>query len=149
MKIAIACDHVGYAMKLHMIDYLNRKGHTITDVGTNSEERCDYPVYGKKAADLVAEKACDLGILICGTGVGISLAANKVHGIRAVVCSEPYSAMMARMHNNANMVSFGARVIGNATAEMIVDAFLTAEYEGGRHQRRVEQLTHIENGEEL
>ena len=149
MKIAIGCDHVGYTMKCHIIEYLERKGHVFTDVGTNSEERCDYPIYGKKVADLVASQACDCGILICGTGVGISLAANKVHGIRAVVCSEPYSAKLSRMHNNANIVAFGARVVGMAMAEMIVDAFLEAEFEGGRHLRRVEQLTCIENGGDL
>lgn len=147
MKIAIGNDHVAVEMKQHIQKYLEGKGHEIVNCGTDSSERTDYPVYGKKVADLVASGECERGILICGTGVGISLAANKVDGIRAVVCSEPYSAKLARQHNNANIVAFGARVIGTATAEMIVDEFLAAEYEGGRHQKRIDMITAIEKGE--
>lgn len=147
MKIAIGNDHVAVEMKQHIQKYLEDKGHKIINCGTDSSERTDYPVYGKKVADLVASGECERGILICGTGVGISLAANKVDGIRAVVCSEPYSAKLSRQHNNANIVAFGARVIGTATAEMIVDEFLAAEYEGGRHQKRIDMITAIEKGE--
>ena len=103
-------------------------------------------MYGKRVADAVASGECTYGILICGTGVGISLAANKVKGIRAVVCSEPYSARLARQHNDANILAFGVRVIGEALSEMIVDEFLAAEYEGGRHQKRVDMLRAIEEG---
>lgn len=147
MKIAIGNDHVAVDMKNHIKNYLEQKGHTIINFGTDSEERTDYPIYGKRVADAVVSGECDLGILICGTGIGISLAANKVKGIRAAVCSEPYSAALTRRHNNANIIAFGARVIGIATAEMIVDAFIEAEYEGGRHQRRLDMLTAIEKGE--
>lgn len=145
MKIAIGNDHVGYNLKLHLIDYLKEKGYEMIDCGSHSEESCDYPIFGKKVAEAVVKGECDLGILICGTGVGISISANKVRGIRAVVCSEPYSARLARQHNDANILSFGARVIGPAIAEMIVDEFLNAQYEGGRHQKRVELIGEIEN----
>lgn len=147
MKIAIGNDHVAVSMKEEVIVHLCEKGYEVVNFGTDSTERTDYPIYGKRVAEAVASGECDFGILICGTGVGISLAANKVHGIRAVVCSEPYSAMLSRQHNNTNILAFGARVIGTATALMIVDAFLGAEFEGGRHERRVEMLTAIENGE--
>lgn len=147
MKIAIGCDHIGYPLKLKVIEHLKELGHEVEDVGTNSEERCNYPVYGQQVALRVADGRAEKGILICGTGVGISLAANKVKGIRAVVCSESYSAALSRAHNNTNIVAFGARVIGEAVAMQIVDAFLTTEYEGGRHQTRVEMLEAIENGE--
>ncbi|MDY3928008.1 MAG: ribose 5-phosphate isomerase B [Clostridia bacterium] len=147
MKIAIANDHVAVDLKKHIKEYIEKKGYETVDFGTNSTERTDYPIYGKKAADAVANGECDLGIIICGTGIGISIAANKVKGIRAVVCSEPYSARLARQHNNANMLAFGARVIGSATAEMIVDEFLNSKYEGGRHQKRIDMIADIENGE--
>lgn len=145
MKIAIGNDHIGYQLKLHIIEYLAQKGYQLVDFGTDSEERTDYPIYGKKVADAVVSGKCEKGILICGTGVGISIAANKVNGIRAVVCSEPYSVRLARMHNNANIVAFGARVIGYAMAEMIVDEFLSVSYEGGRHQKRIDMIKEIEN----
>lgn len=145
MKIAIGNDHVAVELKNHITKYLEAKGHEIVNFGTDSEERTDYPIYGKKVADAVASGECERGILICGTGVGISISANKVKGIRAVVCSEPYSAKLSRQHNNANIVAFGARVIGSATAEMIVDEFLAAEYEGGRHQKRIDMIAEIEN----
>ena len=147
MKIAIGNDHVALEMKNHIKEYLEAKGYEVIDFGTYTSERCDYPVYGKKVADAVVSKECDLGILICGTGIGISLAANKVKGIRAAVCSEPYSAKLTRQHNNANIIAFGARVVGEATAEMIVDEFLNAEYEGGRHQKRIDMISAIETGE--
>ena len=149
MKIAIGNDHVALAMKHHIVKYLKEKGHELVDMGTDSTERCDYPLYGKKVADAVACGECDRGILICGTGIGISLAANKVKGIRAAVCSEAYSARLTRQHNDANIIAFGARVVGEATAEMIVDEFINTEYEGGRHQRRIDMITAIEQGEVL
>ena len=147
MKIAIGNDHTAVEMKNHIVQYLSQKGYSLINYGTDTDERVDYPVFGKLVADAVASGTCDLGILICGTGIGISLAANKVKGIRAAVCSEPYSAMMTRRHNNSNIIAFGARVVGPATAEMIVDAFLEAEYEGGRHGARVDMISAIENGE--
>lgn len=147
MKIAIGNDHVAVDLKKHIQIYLEAKGYEVINFGTDSQERTDYPIYGKMVADAVVSGECDLGVLLCGTGVGISLAANKVPGIRAVVCSEPYSARLSRQHNNANIVAFGARVVGSATAEMIVDEFLAAKYEGGRHQKRVEMLSAIERGE--
>ena len=145
MKLVIGNDHVAVEMKQEIKAYLEEKGIEVIDVGTNSTSRFNYPVSGYKAAKLVAEGKADGGILICGTGVGISLAANKVKGIRACVCSEPCTARLSRMHNNSNVLAFGARIIGVEMAKMITDAWLDAEYEGGRHQRRVDQLTEIEN----
>lgn len=147
MKIAIGNDHVAVDMKNHIKEYLESRGHTVVDFGTHTADRCDYPIYGKKVADAVASGECERGILICGTGIGISLAANKVKGIRAAVCSESYSARLTRQHNDANIVAFGARVIGIATAEMIVDEFINTEYEGGRHQNRIDMISAIEQGE--
>ena len=146
MKIAIGNDHVAVELKNHITKYVEAKGYEVVNFGTDSSESCDYPVYGEKVARAVASGECDLGILICGTGIGISLAANKVKGIRAAVCSEPYSARLTRQHNNANIIAFGARVVGQAMAEMIVDEFLNAEYEGGRHQNRLNKIEKIENG---
>ena len=146
MKIAIGNDHMAVDMKNHIKKYLEDKGHTIVNFGTDTTDRTDYPIYAKKVADSVVSKECELGILICGTGIGISIAANKVKGIRAAVCSEPYSAARTRQHNNANIIAFGAKVIGTATAETIVDAFINAEYEGGRHARRVDMISDIEEG---
>ncbi len=149
MKIAIGNDHVAVELKNHIKAYLEAKGHTVTDFGAFTAERADYPIFAEKVARSVISGECELGVLICGTGIGISMAANKLDGIRAAVCSEPYSAAMSRSHNNANIVAFGARVIGPATAEAIVDAFLGAEYEGGRHQRRVDMIAALERGESL
>lgn len=145
MKLAIGNDHVGYELKLIIKKHLEDLGHQVIDFGSDSSQSCDYPVYGKKVAQAVASGECELGVLVCGTGIGISLAANKVRGIRAAVCSEPYSAQMARRHNNANIIAFGARVVGRDMAEMIVDSFLQAQFEGGRHARRVALLDEIEN----
>lgn len=149
MKIAIGNDHTAVELKNHIKEFLENKGYDITDFGTSSGERTDYPIYGYKVARSVANKEFDFGILICGTGIGISLAANKVKGIRAAVCSEPYSARLTRAHNNANIIAFGARVVGPSMAEMIVEEFLTTEYEGGRHQKRIDMISDIENGEEI
>lgn len=144
MKIAIGNDHIGYQLKLDMINYLTNKGHEKIDFGADNQPRTDYPVYGKRVAEEVLRGECERGILICGTGVGIFIAANKNRGIRAVVCSESYSAKLAREHNDANIVAFGARVIGTATAEMIADEFLSALYQGGRHQRWIDMIAEIE-----
>ena len=147
MKIAIGNDHAAVEMKNHIVKYLEAKGYEMVNFGTDTNESCDYPIYGKKVADAIKNGECELGILICGTGIGISLAANKGKGIRAAVCSESYSARLTRQHNNANIIAFGARVVDEKTAENIVDEFLNAEYEGGRHQKRVDMITAIENEE--
>ena len=144
MKIAIGSDHVGYELKGKVIAHLKEKGIEVKDFGTNSTERTDYPIYGEAVANAVASKEFDKGILICGTGVGISLAANKVNGIRAVVCSEPYSALLSRQHNDTKILAFGARVVGLDLALMIVDTWLSGVYEGGRHARRVQMISDIE-----
>ena len=142
--IAIASDHGGYALKEHLKAYLAAKGITCEDFGTNSTESCDYPVFGEAAARAVAEGKCERGIVICTTGIGISISANKVKGIRCALCSEPLSAEMTRRHNNANMLAMGAAMIGPMMAERIVDVFLATEFEGGRHQRRVDRISAIE-----
>lgn len=144
MKLVIGNDHVAVGMKEEIKAYLKEKGIEVEDVGTNSPERFHYPVSGYRAARMVADGEADGGILICGTGVGISLAANKVKGIRACVCSEPYSARLSKQHNNTNILAFGARVVGIETAKMIVDEWLAAEYEGGRHQTRLDMIREIE-----
>jgi ribose 5-phosphate isomerase B len=145
MKLAIGNDHVAVEMKNQIKAYLEEKGIEVIDVGTNSTERFNYPISGYKVAKLVASGKVDGGVLMCGTGVGISLAANKVKGIRACVCSEPYSAKLSKQHNNSNIIAFGARVIGIETAKMIVDEWLGAKYEGGRHQVRIDMISEIEN----
>ena len=142
--IALGSDQAGYELKQVVMRHLEERGLSYKDYGSYSPDPVDYPVYGKKVAHAIVDGECDKGILICGTGIGISLAANKVKGIRCAVCSEPYSASMARKHNNANMLAFGARVVGSELAKMIVDTFLEAEFEGGRHQRRVDMITAIE-----
>lgn len=147
--IAVACDHAALDMKRNLLQLLDDMGLKYHDYGTYTEQSCDYPVLAARAAKAVASGECDRGILICGTGVGVSLAANKVKGIRCVVCSEPYSAELSRRHNNTNMLAVGARVIGTELARMIVHTWLTTEFEGGRHQRRVDMIAALENGEDL
>ena len=144
MKIAIGNDHVAIDMKNEIMKYLQEKGIEVINVGTDSPERFNYPISGYKGAKMVAAGEADLGVLICGTGVGISLSANKVKGIRACVCSDPYTAKLSKQHNNTNIIAFGARVIGIETARMIVDEWLNAEYEGGRHQIRIDMISEIE-----
>lgn len=144
MKIAMGNDHSAVELKTMIKEYLQGKGYEVLDLGTNSTESCDYPEYGEKVGRAVASGEADLGIAICGTGLGISLAANKVKGIRACVCSEPYTAKMSRLHNNCNVLCFGARVVGSELAKMIVDEWLATEFEGGRHQRRVDLIMDIE-----
>ena len=143
-KLAIGNDHVAVEMKKEIIAYLEAKGYEMVDVGTQNTDRFNYPISGYKVARLVADGEVDGGILICGTGVGISLSANKVNGIRCVVCSDPYTAKLSKQHNNTNIVAFGARVIGIETAKMIVDEWLGAEFEGGRHQTRVDMICELE-----
>ena len=126
-----------------MVAHLKEMGHEVVDFGCYTPERVDYPAQGEKAARAVASGECQLGVLICGTGIGISLAANRVRGIRAAVCSESYSAELTRRHNDANMIAFGARVVGEGTACAILDAFFNAKFEGGRHAQRVAMLDEI------
>jgi len=139
--IALGSDHAGLPLKLEIIKLLDELGLEYTDYGTDSLARCDYPVYGRKAAEAVANGECERGIIFCGTGIGISIAANKVPGIRCAVCSECYSAVLSREHNDANMLALGARVVGAGLARMIVTQWLDAKFEGGRHADRV-ALTH-------
>lgn len=145
MKIAMGNDHSAVDLKNEIKAYLEAKGYEVIDFGTNSSESCDYPVFGEKVGRAVAAGEADYGIAICGTGIGIGIAAGKVKGVRVCTCSEPYSARLSRMHNNTNVLSFGARVIGAEMAKMIVDEWLDNTYEGGRHERRVAQLMEIEN----
>lgn len=149
MRIGIGNDHSAVEMKREVMKFLQDLGYEVINYGTDSTESCDYPVYGEKVGQAVASKEVDLGILICGTGVGISLAANKVKGIRAVVCSEPYSARLSRQHNNTNILALGARVVGIELAKMIIEEWLNAEFEGGRHQRRVDMIMDIENKKKI
>lgn len=149
MKIAIGSDHVGLEIKKSIIEYLEELGHEVKDFGAYTDERTNYPIYGKKVADAIVSKEYECGVLICGTGIGISLAANKVKGIRAAVCSEPYSAKLSKQHNNSNIIAFGARVVGVDLAKMIVKEWLDAKFEGGRHTERINLLTKIENSEEI
>ena len=143
MVIAVGCDHVGYELKKNVIEHLEKLGDEVRDFGCDGPEPTDYPIYGERVGRAVASGECALGIVICGTGVGISLAANRVAGVRAAACSEPYTAAMARRHNDANVVAFGARVVGRDLALMIVDEFRNARFEGGRHARRVAMIEAI------
>lgn len=144
MKIAIGSDHVGLELKPAIIEYLEELGHSVKDYGPTSSERTDYPIFSEKVSKAVVSGDYDLGILICGTGIGISITANKIRGIRAVACSEPYSAKLSREHNNTNILAFGSRVVGPELAKMIVKEWLEAKYEGGRHQKRIDMISEIE-----
>ena len=144
MRIGVGNDHAAVELREIIIKYLKNAGHEVFEFGAKEGEKCDYPVPGRDVAEAIAAGKLDKGVLICGTGIGISLAANKVPGIRAAVCSEPYSAKMAVLHNNAQIIAFGARVVGSEMAKMIVDTFLSTEYEGGRHQKRLDIITEIE-----
>ena len=146
--IALACDHHGIALKQELMKMLDGMGLEWKDFGTcDVNSRDDYPVYGYRAAKAIAAGDCDRGIMICGTGMGISIAAGKVKGIRVCACSDVYSAEMSKRHNNSNVLAMGALVVGPELAKMIARYWLTAEFEGGRHQRRVDMITEIENGE--
>ncbi len=148
-KLVIGNDHAAVDLKNEIMEYLIGKGYEVINVGTDQYTSFNYPVSGYKAARMVADGKVDGGILICGTGVGISLAANKVDGIRCCVCSEPYSAKLSKQHNNTNMIAFGARVVGPDLAKMIVDAWLDAEFEGGRHATRVGMIMEIQDTQAL
>lgn len=147
MKIAIGNDHAAVAMKHQIMEYLKEKGHEVLNFGIDVVERTDYPQRGAEVARAVASGQAERGIVICGTGIGISIAANKVRGIRCACVSEPVSAMYCRSHNNCNMIAFGERIVGVEIAKAIVDAFLNTEAEGGRHAQRVEMLMQIEREE--
>lgn len=144
-KVFIGCDHAALDMKNEVAEYVKGLGFEVSDEGTYTTDSVNYPEYAKKVALAVKENEGSLGILICGTGIGMSLAANKVKGIRAAAVSEVYSATLTRQHNDSNIVCIGARVIGIETAKMIVNAFLNTEFEGGRHKTRVDMITAIEN----
>lgn len=147
--IAIACDHAAVELKKEIEAMLTEMGLEYVDFGTDSSASCDYPIFAARAAKAVASGRCEKGILICGTGIGISIAANKVHGIRCALCNDPLSAYLTRLHNDANMVAFGARIIGAELAKNIVKTFLETAFEGGRHQRRVDLITKLEQEQVL
>lgn len=144
MKIGMGSDHAGFELKVKLKEHLEAKGYEVVDYGTHSLGSVDYPDYGKAVANAILTEEVKKGVLICGTGVGISISANKVKGIRACVCSEPYSAKMSVRHNNAQIIAVGARVVGEDLAKLIVDEFLSEEFEGGRHQRRIDKMMEIE-----
>ncbi len=143
--IAIGSDHAAFALKKEIEKYLEEKGLEYKDYGCFSEERTDYPIYGELVGKAVASGECEKGILLCGTGVGISLAANKVRGVRAVVCSDCYTAKLSKEHNNTNILAMGSRVVGVDLAKMILDTWLGATFQGERHQRRIDMIHEIEN----
>ena len=143
--IAIGSDHGGYALKEHIKAYLTSKGITCLDVGCNSPESCDYPIFGTAVGEAVASGQCEKGIVICTTGIGISISANKVKGVRAALCADSFTAEMTRRHNDSNVLAMGAGVVGVNLADRIVDVFLSTEFEGGRHERRVNLMMDIEN----
>ena len=154
MKIGFGCDHAAIDLKNELIQYMSEKGYECVDYGTNYDKdgeiiKCDYPAKGEEVGRAVVSKEVDYGVLICGTGIGISVSANKVPGVIAAVCSEPYSARLTKQHNNANIIAFGARVVGVELAKMILDEFFEAEFEGGRHQRRVDMIREIENRQNI
>ena len=145
MKLSIGSDHGGYALKQELIAYLRDQGHEVEDFGCHDTASCDYPDFGEAAAAAVASGECERGIVICTTGIGISISANKVKGVRCALCSEPYGAEMTRRHNDANMLALGAGFTAPMMAKRIVDVFLSTAFEGGRHQRRVDKIMAIEN----
>jgi len=144
MRIAIGSDHGGFELKAEIIKHLQGKGMEVKDCGTHSTESCDYPDFAEKVTDEVTSKNCELGILVCGTGIGISISANKVPGIRAALCSDTFSAHATREHNDANILALGQRVVGPGLALDIVDVFLNTKFEGGRHSNRINKITEIE-----
>lgn len=149
-KIAIANDQGGFELKKSVIEVVKDEfGYDYEDFGSYSSESVNYPQFAQKACDAVVSGACDLGILICGTGIGISMAANKVKGIRAAVCCDPVCSHLTRLHNDANVLAMGGRIVGVELAKEIVREFLKTEFEGGRHQTRVDMITAIENGEKI
>lgn len=147
MKIGIGNDHAGIDLKRKIEKHLIDKGYEVINYGINEDEKIDYPLISKKVCEGVISGYCDFGIVICGTGIGVSIVANKINGIRAAVCTDTYQAIYSRKHNNANVICLGARVIGDEVAKMLVDEFLTNEFEGGRHQRRVDLIKEIEDSQ--
>ncbi|MBQ3078399.1 MAG: ribose 5-phosphate isomerase B [Clostridia bacterium] len=143
MKIAFGCDHKGFILKKALIDRMTQLGHEVIDCGTCSEESTHYPIYGEKVGALVSSGECERGVLVCGTGYGISLAANQFKGVRAVNCSDVYTATLTRSHNNANVLSVGAMVVGEGLALLILEAFLNTPFDGGRHQARLDMVREI------
>ena len=137
MKVVLAADHGGFKLKEYVKEYLENEGYDVIDIGTNSEESVDYPLYGKKAGKMVANKEADYGVIFCGTGIGISIAANKIKGIRAGLCHNIFTAKLTREHNDANILAIGGRIIGKELAIEMVKTFLNTEFEGGRHINRV------------
>lgn len=144
MKISIGCDHGGFALKEQVAEHLKQLGHEVVDCGTYSTDSCDYPEFGAKAARMVADGQCQRGVVICTTGIGISISANKVKGIRCALCMNTDMAMMTRKHNDANMIATGAKYVTPQLAFEMVDIFLSTDFEGGRHQIRVDKLMNIE-----
>lgn len=150
MKIAIGNDHGAVDLKFHIMNYLQKQGHEVVNFGSDVSDSCDYPVYAEKVGKAVVSGEFDKGILICGTGIGISIAANKIRGVRCALCSEPCSAKLTREHNDANILAMGARIIGPVLAESIVDAFLTTDFCGEeRHQRRVNLVSKLEQDQTI
>lgn len=143
MKIGIASDHGGFELKEYLKEYLKKSGIEVSDFGTNSEEPVDYPIYGERCARAVANGEVERGVVCCGTGIGISIAANKVKGIRCALCTDENMARLSRQHNNANMLALGGRITSNEEAQKILDAWLITEFEGGRHQRRIDMIENI------
>ncbi|MBF0980589.1 MAG: ribose 5-phosphate isomerase B [Clostridiales bacterium] len=143
MKIGIASDHGGFELKEYLKEYLKKSGIEVSDFGTNSEEPVDYPIYGERCARAVANGEVERGVVCCGTGIGISIAANKVAGIRCALCTDDNMARLSRQHNNANMLALGGRITSNEEAQKILDAWLITEFEGGRHQRRIDMIDNI------
>ena len=149
MKVAIASDHAGYELKEAVGPILRDAGHEVVDLGTDSEESVDYPVYASRAAHLVADGAAERAVIVCGSGVGVSIAANKIDGVRAVNGHDAEEAEMSRRHNDANVLTLAGRRISAADAAPIVERFLATDFEGGRHERRVSEIAAVERGEEL
>lgn len=144
MVIALASDHAGYPLKEALIKHLNSRGIETIDCGTNNTESCDYPTFAVSGCCKILDGDADLTILCCGTGIGMSMAANKLHGIRAACCSDVFSARYTRLHNNANVLCLGARVVGEGLATELVDAFVDTGFEGGKHQRRIDMISELE-----
>ncbi|MBQ8107250.1 MAG: ribose 5-phosphate isomerase B [Ruminococcus sp.] len=144
MKIAIGCDHAGPALKEELAEHLRELGHEVVDLGVQEGEKCDYPAQAKEVCVKVTSGECELAVLVCGTGIGMSISANKIKGIRAACCSDYFSAKFTRAHNDANVLCIGARVVGAGLAAELVDVFIETPFEGGRHQRRVEKITALE-----
>lgn len=144
MKIIIGCDHVALELKQQVLEYLSAQNYEVTDLGTYTKDRCDYPDISYEVCKAVLADSTNLGILICGTGVGMSIAANKINGIRACVCSDSYTAKLTKQHNNSNVLCFGSRVIGYGLAIELIEGWLNTTYEGERHQKRLDKITKLE-----